>query len=72
MMTASRQHAPVALLSPIDYTQIAWAALLGMAIFGATPSAETLLGATLVIAAGLMVTLIDRMARRRTEASSLP
>ncbi|QUT04527.1 DMT family transporter [Sphingobium phenoxybenzoativorans] len=72
MMTASLQHAPVALLSPIDYSQIVWAALLGLAIFGAMPSAETLLGATLVTASGVMVTWFDRRARRRAEASFVP
>jgi drug/metabolite transporter (DMT)-like permease len=72
MMTASLQHAPVALLSPIDYSQIVWAAVLGTAIFGAMPSAETLLGATLVVASGVMVTWFDHRARRRAEASIVP
>lgn len=69
MMTASLRHAPVASLSPIDYSQIVWAALLGSAVFGTTPSEA---GATLVIMSGVLVTWFDRRARQRAEALSAP
>lgn len=71
MMTASLQHAPIALLSSIDYSQIIWSALLGAVIFGALPSAATLLGATLIIISGIQVIWFDRRVRRQANASSV-
>jgi drug/metabolite transporter (DMT)-like permease len=45
--------APVALVTPYEYTGVVWAALWGYAIWHDVPSGATLLGGALVIAAGL-------------------
>ena len=48
-------RAQPALLAPYIYVQIVWAAMLGFAIFGHWPDAWTLVGAGVVVAAGLYV-----------------
>ncbi len=45
--------APASLVSPFIYTQIVWAVLFGYLVFGDLPDLWTLVGAAIVIAAGL-------------------
>jgi drug/metabolite transporter (DMT)-like permease len=46
-----------AAMAPIDYTRLVIAALVGFALFGETPTAATIVGALVVIAATLAITL---------------
>lgn len=48
---------PAAILSPIHYAQLVWAATLGFVVFGDVPSAWTWLGAAIIIASGLYIAL---------------
>ncbi len=60
--------APASAVSPFVYTQIVWAVLFGFLVFGDLPDRWTILGAVVVVAAGLH--LFRREARRsRTGAS---
>ena len=47
--------APASTLSPFTYTQIIWATLLGLIVFGNFPDRFTLIGAMIVIASGLYI-----------------
>lgn len=49
------RHAPASLASPFLYTQIVWASLFGVVLFGDLPPLTTYLGATLIIAAGIFL-----------------
>jgi len=53
MLTASLRYAPVAVVTPFDYTQLLWAVLLGWLIFGNAPPSSTWAGAAIIIVSGL-------------------
>lgn len=62
-MTYAMKLAPASVAAPFEYTQIIWAVLFDVAIWGVAPSAMTLTGAAIVIATGLYI--FRREARRR-------
>jgi len=47
--------APAAVISPFDYSRLIWATALGYLIFGNLPDGWTILGATVIVGAGLYV-----------------
>ena len=49
------QIAPASVVSPFEYTYLLWALAIGMVFFDETPTATTLLGASLVIASGIYI-----------------
>jgi drug/metabolite transporter (DMT)-like permease len=51
--------APASALAPFEYTSLAWAILWGWAIFGDFPTSHVLLGATVILASGLFMLLIE-------------
>lgn len=55
LLTEALRAAPVGVVAPFDYTQLVWAALLGLAIWGELPRASTLLGAAVVVASGVYI-----------------
>jgi len=54
-MTFSYRHAEPSLLAPFDYAAMIWAVALGYLIFAEVPQAMVMLGAAIVIAAGLFI-----------------
>jgi drug/metabolite transporter (DMT)-like permease len=44
------------MLAPVEYTALIWSVLLGIAIFDQYPGASILVGAAIVIAAGVYLT----------------
>jgi drug/metabolite transporter (DMT)-like permease len=54
-MTLALKLAPATIVSPFEYTQIAWAILLDLAIWNVSPSLTTLMGAGIVILTGLYI-----------------
>ncbi len=52
LFTAAYREAPISLLTPINYAQLIWAALLGWLIFDHVPDGLTMAGIGLVAAAG--------------------
>lgn len=56
---------PASLIAPYQYTQIAWSIALGALLFGDLPDAYTLLGTSIIIAAGLYVLLREAQLKRR-------
>ncbi|WP_374604292.1 DMT family transporter [Niveibacterium sp.] len=55
LLTRAFREAPASLLSPLIYTQLIWAALLGWLVFGNTPSAATIAGMLVIGASGLLI-----------------
>jgi drug/metabolite transporter (DMT)-like permease len=47
--------APASVVVPYQYTIIVWAVIFGYAVFGDVPSVQTLLGAAIIIGAGLYI-----------------
>jgi len=54
-MTLALKMAPASVISPFEYTQIAWAVLFDAVLWGVLPSAATMTGAAVVIATGLYI-----------------
>lgn len=72
-LTGSLRLAPVALVMPMDYTSLLWAALLGLWIFAELPSYSTWIGAPVIIVSGLVIVWREhRLARRGTAPSAGP
>jgi len=64
-LTGALRFAPVALVMPMDYLSLIWSSLLGFLIFSQLPSEWTLLGAPLVIGAGLVILWREQRLKRR-------
>ncbi|MFM6852992.1 MAG: DMT family transporter [Sphingopyxis sp.] len=73
LLTLSLRYAPVAVVLPMDYTSLIWATLFGWLLFGALPVPETLVGAPIIIASGLIILLrehhLGKMAAARARAA---
>lgn len=63
LVTQAYRLAPVSLVAGFDYTHIVWATLFGYVIFHDVPGANVLVGAVIVIAAGLYILHRERRAR---------
>ncbi len=57
MVNRSFKHGPAATLMPFQYTLLPWAVLFGAIFFGDVPRPAMLLGAALIVAAGLYIAL---------------
>lgn len=66
LLVLAYARAPASLLAPLSYTQLIWASLAGVLVFGDWPDGITLLGAAIIAAGGLM-TLLPQQPRHRTE-----
>lgn len=60
------RNGDIGLVAPFRYTSLLWAIALGFLVFGNLPDGWTILGATIVIAAGLFTLWRERQLRRRT------
>ncbi len=54
-LTEALRKAPVGLIAPFDYTQLIWATLLGLVIWGELPHPATIVGAVIVAASGVYI-----------------
>ena len=57
LFTAAYRQAPAALLAPMNYLHLVWAAILGWVVFGHSPDGITLAGMGLVALAGAGIAL---------------
>ena len=55
LMIASLRHAEPSVVAPFTYTQLIWATLIGLLVFGDFPDTYTWLGSVIIIASGLYV-----------------
>ncbi len=62
---AAMRHGDIGLIAPFRYTSLLWAIALGFLVFGNLPDFWTVIGATIVIAAGLFTLWRERRLRRR-------
>jgi drug/metabolite transporter (DMT)-like permease len=60
ILTESYRYAPASVVAPFDYTTILFAFLLGYFMFGEVPTAIVVVGAAIVVAAGLFVLWRER------------
>ncbi|MEW5684658.1 MAG: DMT family transporter [Pseudomonadota bacterium] len=54
-LTEALRQAPIGVIAPFDYTQLVWASLLGLVIWGELPHPLTLIGAVVVAASGVYI-----------------
>lgn len=65
MIIKALECSPAAALGPYGYTQLIWAALLGLAVFGAFPDMLTWVGIAVIAGGGLLVSLYHLLPSRR-------
>jgi len=68
LLTEALRNAPIGVVAPFDYTQLVWAAGLGLLVWGELPHPLTLVGA--VIVAGSGVYILHRELRRFRAAAN--
>jgi drug/metabolite transporter (DMT)-like permease len=68
----SLKLAPASAVVPYQYTMIVWAVMFGIVVFGDVPSPATVLGAAIIIGAGLYIFLRERSLGREEAAVSPP
>ena len=66
-ITAAYTYAPASELSVYDYTQIVFAALLGMIFLGEVPDIISILGYLIICGAGIAMFLIRRKKENERE-----
>jgi len=64
LLIVAHRFAPAPALTPFSYTQLIWMIVSGVLVFGDWPSAETLIGASLVVVCGAYLALRERRGRR--------
>jgi drug/metabolite transporter (DMT)-like permease len=67
----SLRYAPAAVVIPYQYSLIVWAVILGFIFFGDWPAPNVLIGAAIIVAAGLWI-FIREQVRARERAVSPP
>ena len=60
LLTDSYRHAPASVVAPFSYSAMIWAVVLGYFLFSELPDATVLVGAAIVVAAGLFVMFRER------------
>lgn len=64
LLVLAFERAPASLLAPFAYTQMLWATLFGMVVFGELPDAATIAGGVVIAAGGLTVIWSEAAAKR--------
>ena len=65
MMIKALELAPASALAPISYTQLIWATLFGYLFFGDFPDGWTMVGAAIIVGAGVFVFYREQQLARR-------
>jgi drug/metabolite transporter (DMT)-like permease len=60
LVIRAHDMAQAATLAPLNYVSLVWAALFGFAVFGDFPDAVTLVGAAVLVGAGVYVVSLER------------
>ena len=58
------RRAPVSVLAPFEYTSLVWAFLLGYLVWGDIPKLNVSFGAALIVLAGVIILVRERLGRR--------
>jgi RarD protein len=62
------RQAPVSVLAPFEYSSLVWAFLLGYLIWGDVPKDNVFAGAILILSAGAIIIIGERLRRKRLPA----
>jgi drug/metabolite transporter (DMT)-like permease len=65
----SLKLAPASVVVPYQYAMIVWAVMFGYVVFGDVPQVSTILGAAIIIAAGLYIFIREQQLGRETPVS---
>src|SRR6201982_3358007 len=68
----SLKLAPASVVVPYQYSMIVWAVMFGIVVFGDVPRPATIIGAAIIIAAGLYIFLRERNLGREETAVNPP
>jgi drug/metabolite transporter (DMT)-like permease len=68
----SLKLAPASVVVPYQYSMIVWAVIFGFVVFGDVPSWQTIVGASIIIGAGLYIFLREQKLGRERAAVSPP
>jgi drug/metabolite transporter (DMT)-like permease len=68
----SLKLAPASVVVPYQYSMIVWAVIFGIVVFGDVPRPATIIGAAIIIAAGLYIFLRERNLGREETAVNPP
>lgn len=60
LLVLAYARAPASLLAPLSYSQLIWASLAGILVFGDWPDAVTLVGAVIIAAGGVLTAIPQR------------
>ncbi|MEZ5840733.1 MAG: DMT family transporter [Hyphomicrobiales bacterium] len=74
-LTQSYRYADASTVAPFEYTTMLWSVAIGYVIFGDLPGIEIIVGAAIVISAGIFVILRERALRiesRKSRAARTP
>jgi drug/metabolite transporter (DMT)-like permease len=69
-VTRALKLADAATIVPLQYTLLLWAIVFGWAFFGDTPKLTTLIGAGMIVAAGLFIFFREQQVKRRESRKS--
>src|SRR5690606_31898118 len=69
IVVAAYRYADASVLVPFTYSQLMWASLLGVVVFGEIPDVWTAAGAAIIIASGLYIAHRERV---RKVSQTLP
>ncbi|QIK40304.1 DMT family transporter [Pontivivens nitratireducens] len=61
LLTSAYRYAPTAVIAPFDYASMIFALILGYGLFGEVPTGRMLIGAAIVVAAGLLIIWREQM-----------
>lgn len=65
LLTGCYRHAEASVVAPFEYVSMLLAVVLGYLVFGEVPTGPTLVGATLIVGAGLVIIWRERTLARR-------
>lgn len=71
MIIQAMKLAPVAVLAPFQYTLLLWGIVIGWAIFGDVPGWNVLVGAAVIVAAGLFIFYRERQVKPEVTTGEL-
>ncbi|WP_137387796.1 DMT family transporter [Rhodoligotrophos defluvii] len=64
LLTECYRHADTSTIAPFDYLSMLWGLVFGYVLFGDVPTVNVLVGAAIIIAAGLAIVLRERQLAR--------
>jgi drug/metabolite transporter (DMT)-like permease len=63
-------RSPASELAPVEYTQILFASILGIVVFGSSPSSHLIVGATLIVASNAWLLRVQASVKRKMMVST--